>query len=191
MDLKELIQHLDTERVLLPDTEAIKLMHYYSGEAIRLTSELNTGYHTEEEKQRYIEEITGKPVENLGLFPPFYTDFGKNLTIGKNVFINAACQFQDQGGITIGDDTHIGPKVVVATINHGLKAKDRLILHLAPVHIGKNVWIGASTVILPGVTIGDNAVIGAGSVVRTDVPKDTVYAGVPAKFIKEIDNSND
>lgn len=110
----------------------------------------------------------------------------KNITIGKGVFINAACHFQDQGGITIGDDTLIGHNVVLATLNHGTSPTDRGTLYPAPIGIGKNVWIGSNCTILPGVTIGDNAIIGAGSVVTKDVERNTVVAGVPAKHIKTI-----
>lgn len=189
MNLKELLHILDTEKVLHPGTESIFKMHEVSQEAQRLTAILNTGVYTNDEIKDQIEAIIGKPVgEGFSLFLPFYTDFGKNLHIGKNVFINSACQFQDQGGIMIGDNCHIGPKTVIATINHGLKAKDRLILYLDPVVLEENVWTGANVVILPGVTVGKNSVIAAGAVVREDVPPNTVVAGVPAKVIKEIKN---
>lgn len=96
------------------------------------------------------------------MFPPFYTDCGKNIAVGKNVFINSGCRFQDQGGISIGDGTLIGHNVVLATLNHGIAPGERHDLFPASIHIGKNVWIGANATVLPGVTIGDNAVIAAG-----------------------------
>lgn len=102
------------------------------------------------------------------------------------MFINSGCRFQDQGGITIGDGTLIGHNVVLATINHDFVPEHRGDNLPAPIVLGKNVWIGANTMILPGVTIGDNAVIAAGSVVTRDVPTDTVVAGVPARKIKNI-----
>ena len=119
------------------------------------------------------------------MFPPFYTDCGKNITVGKNVFINSGCRFQDQGGISIGDGTLIGHNVVLATLNHGISPDERHDLFPAPIHIGKNVWIGANATVLPGVTIGDNAVIAAAAVVTKDVPANVVVAGVPAKVIRK------
>ncbi len=124
--------------------------------------------------------------KTFGLFPPFYTDCGKNITVGKNVFINSGCKFQDQGGITIGDDTLIGHNVVLATLNHGIAPEERHDLFPAPIHIGKNVWIGANAVVLPGVAIGDHAVIAAGAVVTKDVPANAVVGGIPAKVIRSI-----
>ena len=120
------------------------------------------------------------------MFPPLYTDCGKNLKIGRNVFINSSCQFQDQGGIVIGDGSLIGPKTVIATLNHHMDPKKRANLIPKPVVIGKNVWIGANVTILPGVIIGDGAVIAAGAVVSKDVEANTVVGGVPAKLIKQI-----
>ena len=121
------------------------------------------------------------------LFPPFYTDFGRNIHIGKNVFINSGCSFQDQGGIYIGDNTLIGHRVVLATLDHDLNPYDRHLL-CAPIHIGNRVWIGAGAIITRGVTIGDGAVIAAGAVVTKDVEENTIVGGVPAKFIKKIEN---
>ena len=121
------------------------------------------------------------------MFPPFYTDCGKNLKIGRNVFINSCCQFQDQGGIVIGDGSLIGPKTVIATLNHHMDPKKRAKLMPKPVVIGKNVWIGANVTILPGVTIGEGAIIAAGAVVNKNVEANTIAGGVPAKLIKQIE----
>ena len=118
--------------------------------------------------------------------PPFYTDCGKNITVGKNVFINSGCCFQDQGGITIGDGALIGHQVVLATLNHDLNPERRKSMKAAPIVIGKNVWIGAHATVLAGVCIGDNAVIAAGAVVTKDVPPLTVVAGIPAKTVKYV-----
>ena len=121
------------------------------------------------------------------MFPPFYTDCGKNITVGKRVFINSGCCFQDQGGVEIGDDVLIGQQVVIATLNHDLHPEKRASMTPKPVKIGNKVWIGAHATILPGVTIGDGAVVAAGAVVTKDVPPNTVVGGVPAKIIKEIE----
>lgn len=156
-------------------------------EAIRIGMELNTKYHTPEELREIMGRLTGKKIdESFRLFPPFYTDFGKNITIGKDVFINSCCHFQDQGGITIGDGTMIGHSVVLATINHDLEPEKMRKNHYASITIGKHVWIGSNVTILPGITVGDWAVVAAGAVVTKDVPPLTVVGGVPAKVIKKI-----
>ena len=165
----------------------IEFMRRQSDEARRLQMDLNCVYHTPEEIRDIFSKIIGREVhESFRMFPPFYTDFGKNIHIGKNVFINSCCQFQDQGGIYIDDGALIGHSVVIATLNHDMAPEHRLNLHHAPVHIGKRVWIGAHATILPGVDIGDNAVIAAGAVVTKDVPEDSIVGGVPARIIKSI-----
>ncbi len=157
-------------------------------DAIRVTMELNNKYHTPEEIREIMAELTGKKIDGtFRMFPPFYTDFGKNITIGKNVFINSGCHFQDQGGIEIGDGCLIGHNVVLATINHDLYPENNRINHYAPIKLGKSVWVGSNATILSGVTVGDWAVIAAGAVVTRDVPPLTVVGGVPAKVIKVID----
>lgn len=156
-------------------------------EAVRIGMELNTMYHTPEELREIMGRLIGKKVDrSFRMFPPFYTDFGKNITIGKDVFINSGCHFQDQGGIEIGDGALIGHNVVLATINHDLNPKGNRKNHYAPIRIGAHVWIGSNATILPGVTIGDWAVVGAGAVVARDVPAMTVVGGVPAKVLKVI-----
>ena len=120
------------------------------------------------------------------ILTPFHTNFGKHIQIGKNVFINHACSFLDLGGITIEDDVLIGPKVNLITENHPINPNNRKSLICKPIVIKKNAWIGAASTILPGVTIGENAVIAAGSVVTKNVPNNTMFAGIPAKFIKNI-----
>ena len=164
------------------------LMHSAAQEAMRITGEINCGYHTPEEIRALVSELVGYEVDkSFGLFPPIYTDFGKNIKIGKNVFINSGCCFQDQGGIELGDGCLIGHQAVIATLNHDLDPNKRGSMIPVKVTLGKNVWVGAHATILPGVKIGDNAVIAAGAVVTKDVPANTVVAGVPAKIIKTID----
>lgn len=187
MEIKEFIDAMKSGQPITTDAEARECMHMLSQEALRLTAELNGGYHAPEEIRRLMEKLTGKPIdETFCLFPPFYTDCGKNLSIGKQVFLNSGCKFQDQGGITIGDGTQIGHNVVLATLNHSLNPAKRKDVIPAPIHIGRDVWIGANAVILPGVTIGDGAVIAAGAVVTKNVPENTVAGGVPARVIKTI-----
>ena len=149
--------------------------------------ELNGSYHTAGEIVSLMRQITGRQVDDsFALFPPFNTDCGKNLRIGKNVFFNSGVKIQDQGGVTIEDGVLIGHNVVIATLDHSLDPSHRGNMIPAPIHIGQNVWIGANATICKGVTIGNGAVIAAGAVVTTDVPENTVYGGVPAKLIKEI-----
>lgn len=188
MELKELLEHFNNGDTLGEDPAVIELMRFYSREAQKITMDINTVYHEPDELAALFSELIGKPVgEGFGLFPPFYTDFGKNITIGNNVFINAGCKFQDQGGIFIDDGALIGHGVVLATLNHDLDPEKRQQLHPAPIRIGKRVWIGANATVTQGVTIGDNAVVAAGAVVNRDVPADTIVGGVPAKVIGKID----
>ncbi|MBR2576991.1 MAG: sugar O-acetyltransferase [Firmicutes bacterium] len=187
MELNELLKKLNNGETVGENREAVEVMRSYSREAQKITMEINTKYHDPEELAELFSELIGKPVgEDFGLFPPFYTDFGKNITIGDRVFINAGCKFQDQGGITIDDGALIGHGVVLATLNHDFAPEKRQQLHPAPIHIGKNVWIGANATVTPGVSIGDNAVIAAGAVVNRDIPANVIAGGVPAKVIREL-----
>lgn len=153
----------------------------------KLTNELNAGYKEPEEVRELLSKIIGNKVHSsVQVLTPFNTDFGINIRLGKRVFINKSCMFVDLGGIDIGDDVLIGPDVKILSVNHPLDPKNRRGVILKGVKIKRNVWIGAGVTVCPGVTIGENSVIGAGSVVTKDVPSNTVYAGVPAKFIKNI-----
>lgn len=172
------------------DKELHRLLTQCSYEAQKITMALNTSYHSREEIVEIFSELTGEEVDSSFMcFLPFYTDFGKNITIGKNVFINTGCSFQDRGGITIGNGSMIGMNVTIATLNHGLSLETRNTTYPFPVVIGENVWIGSSVTIIPGVTIGNNSVVAAGAVVTKDVPENTVVAGVPAKVVKKINNT--
>lgn len=163
------------------------IMHELSEEARRITGKINNNPHTAEEIRGLFSQLVGKEVdESFALFPPIYSDCGKNISVGKRVFINSGCCFQDQGGIFIGDDTLIGHQVVFATINHSPQPENRKDMTTKSIVVGKNVWIGAHSTILSGVKIGDNAIIAAGAVVTKDVPDNAVVAGVPAKIIKHI-----
>ena len=172
----------------LVSAETLEFMDRMSDEPRRITCRLNASYHTHAEVRELLEQLFGKPVDaSVRLFPPFYTDFGKNISVGRNVFINACCHFQDHGGVTLGDGCMIGHNVVFATLNHGLAPEDRKTTYPAPIVLGKNVWVGSNATILQGVTIGDHAVIDAGAVVTKDVAANAIVGGVPARFIKMID----
>lgn len=186
MTLQQFLDYVETGKPL--DTpEIYSLMDGMSEEARRLTFKLNSAYHSQEEINRLLTELTGNaPGRGFKMFPPFYTDFGKNLHIGEGVFINACCQFQDHGGVYIGDFCQIGHNVVFATLNHGLSAGTRRSMTPAPIRLGRNVWVGSNSTILPGVTVGDDAIIAAGAVVAKDVPAGTIVGGVPARIIRKI-----
>lgn len=169
------------------DSDLLLSFGEYAQEALKITMELNTKYNPPEKVRELFSKLTASKIdESCFIIPPFHTEFGKNTKIGKNVFINSCCRFQDNGGIEIGDKTMIGPNVTIVTVNHEINPETRINAIPKPVKIGKNVWIGAGCTILPGVTIGENSVIGAGSVVTKDVPANIVVAGNPAKLIKKI-----
>jgi len=190
MTIEEFKAYLNSGKRVVAESEMHVFMHRLSEEARRITAQINCGFHTMEELQELFFKLIDMPVDNtFGLFPPFYTDCGKNIKIGRKVFINEGCCFQDQGGIEIGDNCLIGQQVVIATLNHDLNPARRGDMLPKPVVIGKNVWVSAHATILGGVTVGDNAVIAAGAVVNRDVPANTVVAGVPAKIIKRIELS--
>ena len=186
MTLEE-FQRLIAEGKPLEGMEMIEFMRAQSDVSRQLQFELNYTYHTVDEIRQLFGKIIGREVDDkFALFPPFYTDFGRNIHIGKSVFINSCCQFQDQGGIFIGDGCLIGHSVVMATLNHDFNPAKRQNLHHAPIRLGQRVWVGAHATITAGVTIGDNAVVAAGAVVTKDVPANVVVGGVPAKIIKHI-----
>lgn len=173
-------------------SEIFEAFHKYSQEALKITSEINGKYNPPEKIRELFSKLTESEIdETFGLFPPFYTDCGKNIKIGKNVFINACCRFQDQGGIEIGDGSLIGHNTTIATLNHDFNPLKRQNLTPSPVKIGKNVWIGSDCTILPGVEIGDGAIIGAGSVVTKSIPANTIAVGNPARVIKKIEVNNE
>ncbi|MFG3128094.1 DapH/DapD/GlmU-related protein [Streptomyces tendae] len=157
--------------------------------AIGMAEQINTlAYAQQEEIQERWSELTGQEVdETFHLIPPVYTDHGVNIRVGRNVFVNQGCRFNDVGGIEIDDDVMLGPDVSLITSGHPLDpARRRTGITSAPIRIGRNVWIGASAMVLQGVTIGADAVVAAGAVVTRDVPARSVVAGVPATVIKTL-----
>ncbi|WP_225744803.1 DapH/DapD/GlmU-related protein [Marinilactibacillus sp. Marseille-P9653] len=147
--------------------------------------ELNTHHRSKESTNRLLGKIMGKEIdESVTVLLPFYTDFGKHIKLGKNVFINQNATFVDLGGITIEDDVLIGSRVNLLTVNHIKDPNHRRGIITSPIKIERNVWIGAAATILPGITIGENAIIAANATVTKDVPANTTVGGTPAKIIK-------
>lgn len=183
----DLISALRAGDTIVGGSDLHLAMHGVSQEAIRVATELNGSYHDQAGVRALLSELVGEQVDDsVSLFPPFYSDFGKNIHFGRDVFINMGCKFQDQGGITIGDGALIGHNVLIATLNHDMDPAKRADMHPAAVTIGKKVWVGANCTILPGVTIGDGAVIAAASVVTKDVPENSLAVGSPAKVVREV-----
>ena len=188
MTLQNFLDRLNSREEIEAGSECHLFMGELSQEALQITAEMNNAYRTPQELVALMRRLTGNDeLPEFGLFPPFYTDCGKNIHLGRNVFINSGCRFQDQGGIYIGDNALIGHNAVLATLNHNQDPAKRGNLLPAPIRIGKGVWLGANVTVCPGVTIGDGAIIAAGAVVNRDVPENTVYGGVPAREIKKLE----
>ena len=182
--LAELLTALNDGETIAGGSPHHAAMHAASQESLRITAELNGSYHSPDEVRALLNELTGQEVpQSLTLFPPFTADFGKNIRIGEDVFINSGCRFQDQGGIDIGDGCLIGHNAVITTLNHDMLPSRRADLHPARVVVGRGVWFGANVTVLPGITIGDGAVVGAGAVVTKDVPAGAIVVGVPAQRV--------
>lgn len=185
--IEDLLAELQAGRTIPGGSPLHRVLHAAAQEAMRITADLNARYHEESEVRGFLAHLTRSRIDaSVTLFPPFHADFGRNIRIGRNVFINMGCKFQDQGGITIADGALIGHNVVIATVNHPLEPSRRGDIVPAPVHIGKGAWIGANATILPGVTVGDGAVVAAASVVTRDVPAGTVVVGSPARVLRSV-----
>ncbi|MFC6181196.1 DapH/DapD/GlmU-related protein [Lactiplantibacillus daowaiensis] len=152
-----------------------------------VTAQLNQGYHTPAERRQLFSQIFGAPVPaSTEIKAPFNTDFGRHTIVGENVFINKDCLFVDLGGITIDDNVLIAPRVMLITVNHVEAPAHRRDLITKSIHIKHHAWLGAGVQVLPGVTIGENAIVGAGAVVTKDVPANTMVAGIPAHKIRNV-----
>lgn len=156
-----------------------------------LFGDYNTTHPDEVEKRkRLLQRLFDRKYVNLYIEPPFYCDYGFNILLGDNVYMNYNCCILDVSLVTIGNNTMLGPNVQIYTASHPLeyKARNSGVEFAKPITIGNNVWIGGNATICPGVTLGDNVVVGAGSVVTKSFPDDVFIAGNPAKVIRNIDN---
>jgi acetyltransferase-like isoleucine patch superfamily enzyme len=183
---KDIFERLLNGETIQPyDQEAFKMLEA-SFETRKLLLQMNSASDPAAIRS-LLSQITGSEVdESVAVFTPLYINYGKNTKIGKNVFINFDCVFLDLGGITIEDNVLIAPRVSLLSEAHPVSPESRQALVPGHIHIKKNAWIGAGATILPGVTVGENAVVAAGAVVSKDVPPNTVVGGIPAKIIKTI-----
>ena len=142
-----------------------------------------------EKKQQYMHEVFAECGENNYIELPFRANWGgHHVHLGNNIYMNSNTTMVDDGHIYIGDYVQIGPNITIATANHPIdpELRKRGLQYNKDVHIGNNVWIGANTIIVPGVTIGDDTVIGAGSVVTKDIPSHVVAVGNPCRVLREV-----
>src|SRR6202789_896145 len=157
--------------------------------AMAITARLNRlTFDDADEVRGLFSELIGKAVDDsFLLIPPFYTAGGDEIRVGRNVFVNQNCTFYDLGGLDIADDVMIGPNVNIITAGHPLEPSQRRSATIGtPIMIEKNVWIAAGATIIGGVTVGENSVVAAGSIVTKDVPPNTLVGGNPAKVIRSI-----
>ena len=139
-------------------------------------------------KDRLLNKMLGKRGKNCVIHPPFYCDYGYNIEVGENFFANYNCIMLDVNSIVIGDNVMLGPGVIITTAGHPIHPDDRKsgYEYGLKISVGNNVWIGANAILNPGISIGDNVVIGSGSVVVNDLPANTVCVGNPAHIVKRI-----
>ena len=174
---------MPSDRLMLIRSPEFTAMAARVLEVTKLTSRLNVlPFEDEEGKAALLEQILGRPLPaRVTIYPPFYTEHGLHLELGERVFINQGCTFMDYAGIRIGEGTMVGPKATFITNGHPVDPADRkLYLTGAPIDVAENVWIGAGATILPGVSIGKDAVIAAGAIVAEDVPAASLVMGPKA-----------
>lgn len=183
---KNIFGRLKAGETILPgDPEAYR-MREASFNTKKLLVQMNNSSNPDEIRN-LLSQITETEIdESVTVFTPLHINYGKHTKIGKNVFINFDCVFLDLGGITLEDNVLLAPKVSLLSEGHPISSENRHSLTVGHIHIKKNAWIGANATILQGVTIGENAIVAAGSVVSKDVPDNTIVGGIPAKFIKKI-----
>ena len=184
--MKDLLRRIIRQEIE-KDSPIFEEIHVQKAENERLVMELNTGYHSPKEVLEALEEITGEPIDSsITVSLPFYTDFGRHISFGKENFLNQNVTFVDLGGIYLEDHVLIGPGARLLTVNHLVDPEKRRGIMVDSIRIKRNAWIGANATILPGVTVGENAIVAADSTVTKDVPDNVIVAGTPARIIKEI-----
>lgn len=179
-------KELQQQGCLYPMDEELMQLH---NRAKGITRQLNATLETEREaRKRLVKALFGAAGDGAYIEPPFFCDYGFNTRVGKNFYCNYDCVFLDCGRINIGDHVMLGPKVALYAVGHPMDPGVRSLGwdHPQSITIGDHVWIGGSTVVCPGVTIGENTVIGAGSVVTRDIPANVVAAGNPCRVLRPI-----
>lgn len=186
MEAKDIFDRLRKGETIPPNHPHAYKMREASYSTKKLLLQMNNASDPAEIRD-LLSQITASEIdESVAVFTPLYINYGKHTRIGKNVFINFDCVFLDLGGITIEDNVLLAPRVSLLTEGHPISPEERHSLVPKPIHIKKNAWIGANVTILQGVTIGENSVVAAGSVVSKDVPDNVIVGGIPAKIIKTI-----
>jgi acetyltransferase-like isoleucine patch superfamily enzyme len=178
----------DRTRIIYRRTPESAAMSANVKRAMAITARLNRlTFNDADEVRSLFSELIGKKIdESFLLIPPFFTAGGDEIRVGRNVFVNQNCTFYDLGGLDIADDVMIGPNVSIITAGHPLEPSQRRSTIGKPIAIEKNVWIAAGATIIGGVTVGENSVVAAGSVVTKDVPPNTLVGGNPARVIRSI-----
>ncbi|WP_433830368.1 sugar O-acetyltransferase [Flavobacterium anhuiense] len=183
---KDIFERLLKGEIIAPQDPQIHRLQEASYTTKQLLVKMNNSSDPSEIRA-ILGEITDSTIhESTSVFTPSYINYGKNIKIGKNVFINFNCTLLDLGGIIIEDNVLIAPNVSLLSEAHPLEPENRQSLVPGLVHIKKNAWIGANATILPGVTIGENSIVASGAVVTKDVPDTTIVGGIPAKPIKSL-----
>lgn len=180
-------EKMHTGELYLPGDEEILTEQF---QCLELLYEYNQTRPLEQEKrQRLMKEMFAEIGENCYIEPPFHSNFGgRHCHWGNGVYANFNLTMVDDTHIYVGDQTMFGPNVTVSTAGHPIlpELREQVYQYNMPVHIGRNCWIGAGAILLPGVTIGDNTVIGAGSIVTRDIPANVVAVGNPCRVMREI-----
>ena len=174
------IPHIATDEQLAAERDRAKeLLHDYN---------INTRPHDSIARERIIRQLLGKVGDNVSITQPFYCDYGTYIEVGNNFYTNFHCTILDAGGVKIGHNVLLAPNVGLYTVGHPLDAdlRSQCYEDAQPIIIGNNVWVGAQSIILGGVTIGDDVVIGAGSIVTKDIPSHSLAMGAPCRVVREI-----
>ena len=160
--------------------------------ARRLLARYNaTEEEQEDERLSLLRDLLAQVGDDPWIEPPFFCDYGTNLSVGNRFYANTGCVVLDSAPVTLGDRVLLGPAVQLLAATHPLEPELRAqgLEYAEPIAVGDDVWLGGGAVVLPGVTIGDRAVVGAGSVVARDVPADAVVAGNPARVIRSLEEA--
>ena len=195
MDIKKLKEEiLFSGKIYNP---SIKEIMDYQETRKALVNEYNNTSNDEngfKRRKELIKEMFASSGEGCYIEPPFHANFGgENVFLGSDIYVNFNLTLVDDGPIYIGDKTMIGPNVTIATASHPISPslREKGLQYNLKVTIGRNVWLGANTVVLPGITIGDNSIIGAGSVVTKDIPSNVIAVGNPCKVLRSINKDDD